>query len=65
MLDDHLAECAKAGKKDELARLDKVLYDTLTDLSAVHQLLSMIRLRNPPVKQIDLEQAASIGSGKA
>jgi len=65
ILDDHLAQCAKAGKKDELARMDKILYDILTDLSAVHQLLSMLRLRNPRVQQINLEQAANIGSGKA
>jgi len=46
MLDEHLTEC-QTTKKGEIARLDEILYTKYSDLSAMHQMLTMIRLHRP------------------
>ncbi|PVH73888.1 hypothetical protein DL98DRAFT_42131 [Cadophora sp. DSE1049] len=65
MLDEHLAKSAKNGNKAEVARLDGVLLELLTDLSAVHQILSMARIHVPRARKMDLKEAQKIGTGKA
>ncbi|KAL2070198.1 hypothetical protein VTL71DRAFT_13224 [Oculimacula yallundae] len=65
MLDDHLAENVNNGKRSEVARGAEVLFELLTDLSIVHQMLSMIRLHIPQARKIDLAEAQKVGIGKA
>lgn len=64
MLDAHLAGSAKYGKKSEVARIDEILFELLTDLAAVHQILSMARLHVPRARKIDLMEAQKIGQGR-
>ncbi|KAG4438579.1 hypothetical protein IFR05_005954 [Cadophora sp. M221] len=65
MLDAHLANSAKNGKKTEVARIDEILFELLTDLAAVHQILSMVRLHVPRARKIDLTEGQKIGQGRA
>jgi len=48
VLDEHLTQCLKEGRKEEVARLDEVLYSEYSDLAAVHQMLDMVGLHRPP-----------------
>ena len=65
MLDQHLAESQMRGRKDELARLDQVLYELYSELSAVFQMLSMLRLSQPTFQQPNLDSIKNKQSGKA
>jgi hypothetical protein len=42
MLDDHLPKAMRLGKKAEIARLDEILYNLYSNLSALHQMLFMV-----------------------
>lgn len=64
MLDDHLSTCAKKGHKDEIARLDEILYATISTPSALCQLLSMVRIRRPRADKVSIQQAMKTGTGK-
>lgn len=66
ILDDHISKVQKLGKKAEAARLDEILYRMYSDLSALHQLLSLVRLHQPRVSTIpSLEDARNNETSKA
>jgi len=65
ILGDHLSNVAKLGKKKDIARLDEVLYTIYSDLSALHQMMFMVRLYQPRVSVPTLEDAKKIETGKA
>jgi hypothetical protein len=66
ILDDHLLTAIKLGKKAEVARLDEILYNLYSDLSALHQMLFIVRLHRPRVSIVpSLEDAKKTESGKA
>lgn len=62
LLDDHLS---KPGRKEDIARLDEVLYHNYSDLSAMHQMVTMVRLHRPFVSAPKFEEAAKTQPGKA
>lgn len=61
ILDDHLS---KTGKEDA-NRLDEILYNSFSDLSALHQMRFLVRLHHPRVETISLEEATNTAVGKA
>ncbi|KAL2071114.1 hypothetical protein VTL71DRAFT_12349 [Oculimacula yallundae] len=65
ILDEYLSDCHKQGKRDEIARIDEVLYTLLTDLSAVHQILMMVQLNRPRGCRTELEEAQASETGTA
>jgi hypothetical protein len=66
ILDNHLSNAVKLGKKQDIARLDEILYNTYSDLSALHQMLSLVRLHRPRVSSVPtIEDAKKTESGKA
>ena len=62
MLDDYLSN---AAKRDDIGRLDEVLYHSSSDFSALHQMLPMVRLHRPRMSVPPLEDAMKTGDGKA
>ncbi|XMA07874.1 hypothetical protein WAI453_000665 [Rhynchosporium graminicola] len=50
MLNQHLEESYKQGLKEEISRLDQILYDSYTDLYAIFHTMSMLRLHQPTFK---------------
>ncbi|KAH7351235.1 hypothetical protein BKA65DRAFT_476563 [Rhexocercosporidium sp. MPI-PUGE-AT-0058] len=65
MLDQHLTECHKNGLKDELSRLDQVLYVLYSELSAIFQMLSMLQLHQPTFPELFVNQIKEKQLGKA
>ncbi|KAE9375173.1 hypothetical protein N431DRAFT_555665 [Stipitochalara longipes BDJ] len=61
ILDEHLAN----SKKEEFSRLDEVLYAMYSDLSAVHQMLSLIRFRRPYAPRRTLKEVKASETGRA
>jgi hypothetical protein len=55
-LDDYLRDCEKKGKKKEFSRLDGVLYALYSDLSAIHGILALVRLRRPYARRRDFDE---------
>ncbi|TVY92897.1 hypothetical protein LAWI1_G005034 [Lachnellula willkommii] len=55
VLDEHLTQCRREGRKEEVARLDEVLYSEFSDLAAIHQMLDMVGLHRPHCAQRGLE----------
>jgi hypothetical protein len=64
ILDEHLSEMSKKGKTAELARLDEVLYNKYSDLSAVHQMLAMVQLHRPHPQEQDVEEIRASETGR-
>jgi hypothetical protein len=65
ILDEHIKECEKRGKKEdreEIGRLDEVLYALYSDLSALHQTLSLLRFRRPHAPRRDLNDVRATES---
>lgn len=66
MLDEHLSRSAKdKTNAEEVARLDELLYDFFSDLAALHQINSIIRIHRPTVVIPSIKVAQGINSGKA
>lgn len=65
ILDDYLRDCEKKGKKKEIARLDEVLYALYSDMSAIHQILALIRLRRPYAGRRDFDAVKRSESERA
>ena len=66
ILDDHLSRAMRLGQKTEVARLDEILYNLYSNLSALHQMLFMVRVHQPRVSTVpSLEDAKKTDSGKA
>jgi hypothetical protein len=65
ILDDHLSNATKHGKKEDIARLDEVLYNSYSDLSALYQMLFIVRLHQPRVPVRTLEDAIKTETGRA
>jgi hypothetical protein len=66
ILDDHLSRAMRLGQKAEIARLDEILYNLYSNLSALHQMLFMVRVHQPRVSTVpSLEDAKRTESGKA
>lgn len=55
VLDEHITQCRREGRKEEVARLDEVLYSEYSDLAAIHQMLDMVGLDRPRCAQRGLE----------
>jgi len=55
-LEDHLAQCRNNGRKDELARLDEAPYCEISNVAAIHHMLSILRLHLPRVPRFDPEK---------
>ncbi|TVY58102.1 hypothetical protein LCER1_G002801 [Lachnellula cervina] len=55
VLDEHITQCRREGRKAEVARLDEVLYSEYSDLAAIHQMLDMVGLHRPRCAQRGLE----------
>ncbi|TVY82305.1 hypothetical protein LSUE1_G002243 [Lachnellula suecica] len=62
MLDDIIS---KSEKKHDISRLDEILYRCYSDLSALYQMLRMVRLHQPRVPVFALEDAVKTEGGKA
>jgi hypothetical protein len=66
ILDDHLSRAMRLGQKTEIARLDEILYNLYSNLSALHQMLFMVRVHQPRVSTSpSLDDAKKTDSGKA
>jgi hypothetical protein len=65
ILDDHLSNAGKLGRKGDIGRLDEILYSSYSDISAFYQILFLIRLHQPRVLIPTTEEAQDIGTGKA
>ncbi|KAL5321494.1 hypothetical protein ACEPPN_009453 [Leptodophora sp. 'Broadleaf-Isolate-01'] len=65
ILDEHLGDCHRKGLKDELSRLDDVLYQFYTDLSAIHQMTAMLRLHQLTFPKLVLKDTKNVPTGKA
>jgi hypothetical protein len=66
ILEDHLSRAMRLGQKTEIARLDEILYNLYSNLSALHQMLFMVRVHQPRVSTVpSLEDAKKTESGKA
>jgi hypothetical protein len=62
ILDDYLRDCEKGTK--EIARLDEIMYALYSDLSAVHQILALIRLRRPYAGRRNFDAVKTSESGQ-
>ncbi|KAH9214323.1 hypothetical protein DL95DRAFT_503717, partial [Leptodontidium sp. 2 PMI_412] len=60
ILDEHLGDCHRKGLKDELSRLDDVLYQFYTDLSAIHQMTAMLRLHQLTFPKLVLKDTKNL-----
>ena len=58
MLEEHIVRCSKEGKIEEMGRLDELLYAKYSDLSAMHQILSIIKLHGPGIPVVNAELLA-------
>lgn len=65
ILDEHLTESAKLGNKAEIARLDEHLYDLFSDLSAVHQMLAVVRFHRPRAPRRNFDEVKQHEAGRA
>ncbi|TVY81625.1 hypothetical protein LSUE1_G004822 [Lachnellula suecica] len=63
-LDEHLGQCRKSGRKDDIARLDEVLYSEVSDISAMHEILSRIRLYYPSSTNFEHRENTKDGTSK-
>ncbi|CAG8976490.1 hypothetical protein HYALB_00005987 [Hymenoscyphus albidus] len=61
ILEDHLTK----AREQDASRLDEVLYASFSDLSALHQILFMVRLHQPRVPTLSIEEAMKENEGKA
>ena len=57
ILDDHLTNATKLGKKENVARLDEILCSSYSDLSALHQMLSIVKLHQPRAPILTIDEA--------
>jgi hypothetical protein len=60
-----LTDCSGKLRKEELARLDEILYGKYSELAAMHELLSILRLHHPLAGKLTLEEAKNTQIGKA
>jgi hypothetical protein len=65
ILEEHLTDCSGKLRKEELARLDEILYGKYSELAAMHELLSILRLHHPLAGKLTLEEAKNTQTGKA
>jgi hypothetical protein len=47
ILEEYLEECYRTKNKDELVRLDDILYKHIDELCAMHKMLAIVRLHRP------------------
>jgi hypothetical protein len=65
ILDEHLQESERTGNKWELARFDKLLYNTCSDLSVLQQMIQAIGLHRPKANKRTAEDCIQNEQGKA
>lgn len=65
LLDDHITNATRSGKKEDVARLDEILYTSYADLSALTQITSMLQLHRPRGTMRTLQEAEETETGKA
>lgn len=63
MLDEQLTEC-QTTKKGEIARLDEILYMKYSDLSAIHQMLTILRLHRPGFMKREFKVVKKTSKGR-
>jgi hypothetical protein len=64
ILDEQLSASQAARKKANVDRLDEILYSKYSDLSALHQMLAILRLHRPKYPRCDLDEALKTETGK-
>lgn len=60
MLDEYPSGAAKEGKETELKRVDEILYASLSELSAVYQMLDMVQIHRPRAQKVSFDEAEKL-----
>lgn len=63
-LEHHLIQSHKAGNKEELARVDEFLYAEVTDIAALYQLLTSLRLHQPRWVKYNSKDIKKLDTGR-